>query len=35
MVAMQAEVDIEKRDGSEEVNFIVCVKEGSYELSFT
>ena len=26
----QAEVDVEKRDGSEDVDFVVCVKSGNY-----
>ena len=27
----QAEVDVEKRDGSEDVDFVVCVKSGNYK----
>ena len=27
----QAEVDVDKRDGSEDVDFVVCVKSGIYK----
>ena len=29
----QAEIDVEKRDGSEEIDFVVCVKKGTCLLS--